>query len=146
MEFDGEEFEALDAIIRSRGGAQALKTAIRLGLFLLVDEKTLKENGKIFSEIYISSEHRERILAGESLVSIASGLAGKEKPVKQKKNAQKNEKSASENVENNSFSEENTLGNNESANSETNPLGIAETDKPQQPNSNYDVFMDESPF
>ena len=45
---------------------------------MLIEENTLKEKGKSFSENYISTKHRDRILAGESLSSIANEIKGKQ--------------------------------------------------------------------
>ena len=85
LEFKGEELEALVTIIRNNGGASALKSAIQSGLFMLIEENTLRERGKSFSVNFISTEHRDRILAGESLPSIAN-------EIKEKKYAQHNAK------------------------------------------------------
>lgn len=85
FEYDGEEFDALVTIIKDNGGARALKLAIQSGLFMLIEENTLKEKGKSFSENYISTKHRDRILAGESLSSIANEIKGKQHAKNNKK-------------------------------------------------------------
>ncbi len=77
---EDEALKAMFIIVKDRGRG-SVKGAIGTAFSWLFDPETLKEKGAPFSSHYLSPQHRERILNGESIIDIANEISeAKEAP------------------------------------------------------------------
>jgi hypothetical protein len=77
---EDETLRAMFILIKDKGRGSVIR-AIETSFAFLLDPNTLRERGASFSSHYLSPSHRERILKGESIISIANEISkAKEAP------------------------------------------------------------------